>query len=49
MFKKVEVAYYIKAYGVYKWEALGHKYPLANVEPPTEKNVEHAKHILQAV
>lgn len=35
--------------GVYKWEALGHKYPLADVNPPTEENVEHAKHILQAV
>ncbi|MGQ0513154.1 pyruvate formate-lyase-activating protein, partial [Bacillus sp. D-CC] len=33
----------------YDMVALGHKYPLANVEPPTEKNVEQARHILQAV
>jgi pyruvate formate lyase activating enzyme len=46
--KKVEVLPYHKL-GVYKWEALGHKYPLADVNPPTEENVEHAKHILQAV
>jgi pyruvate formate lyase activating enzyme len=46
--QKVEVLPYHKL-GVYKWEALGHKYPLANVEPPTEKNVEQARHILQAV
>ena len=46
--KKVEVLPYHKL-GVYKWEALGHKYPLADVNPPTEENVEHAKHILKAV
>ncbi|PNS63129.1 pyruvate formate-lyase 1-activating enzyme, partial [Bacillus anthracis] len=46
--QKIEVLPYHKL-GVYKWEALGHKYPLANVEPPTEKNVEQARHILQAV
>ncbi|MCI0767679.1 pyruvate formate-lyase-activating protein [Bacillus sp. TL12] len=46
--KKVEVLPYHKL-GVYKWEALGHKYPLEGVEPPTEKNVQNAKNILQAV
>jgi len=46
--KKVEVLPYHKL-GVYKWEALGHKYPLEGVEPPTEKNVQKAKNILQAV
>ena len=46
--EKVEILPYHKL-GVYKWEALGHKYPLADVNPPTEENVEHAKHILQAV
>jgi pyruvate formate lyase activating enzyme len=34
--------------GVYKWEALGHVYPLRNVEPPSEKKVEFAQRMLTA-
>ncbi|ENQ3078661.1 pyruvate formate-lyase-activating protein [Bacillus multifaciens] len=46
--QKVEVLPYHKL-GVYKWEALGHKYPLEGVEPPTEESVQKAKNILGAV
>ncbi|WP_369901182.1 hypothetical protein [Bacillus manliponensis] len=46
--QKIEVLPYHKP-GVYKWEALGHKYPLIDVEPPTEELVQKAKYILQAV
>ncbi|WP_242220654.1 pyruvate formate-lyase-activating protein [Bacillus cereus group sp. BfR-BA-01380] len=46
--QKVEVLPYHKL-GVYKWEALGHKYPLEGVEPPTEECVQKAKNILGAV
>ncbi|MCM3737496.1 pyruvate formate-lyase-activating protein [Bacillus cytotoxicus] len=46
--QKVEILPYHKL-GVYKWEALGHKYPLEGVEPPTEESVQKAKNILGAV
>ncbi|CAM4336979.1 pyruvate formate lyase-activating protein [Bacillus manliponensis] len=46
--QKIEVLPYHKL-GVYKWEALGHKYPLIDVEPPTEELVQKAKYILRAV
>ncbi|KAA0543377.1 pyruvate formate lyase-activating protein [Bacillus sp. BGMRC 2118] len=43
--QKVEILPYHKL-GVYKWNALGLKYPLGNVEPPTEEMVNRAKKIL---
>lgn len=43
--EKVEVLPYHKL-GVYKWETLGLKYPLAGVEPPTAESLEQAKHFL---
>lgn len=45
--RKVEVLPYHKL-GVYKWQALGLKYPLEHVEPPTAESVELAKRILTA-
>ena len=39
--EKVEVLPYHKL-GVYKWEALGLKYPLADTNPPSEERVENA-------
>lgn len=43
--KKVEVLPYHKL-GVYKWEVLGHEYPLKNIEPPSDKKVAEAQQIL---
>lgn len=44
---KVEVLPYHKL-GVYKWQTLGYKYLLEDVEPPTAESVEHAKTLLSA-
>ncbi|NRD80428.1 pyruvate formate lyase-activating protein [Bacillus sp. BRMEA1] len=38
---KIEILPYHKL-GVYKWEALGHEYPLKGIEPPTGENVDFA-------
>ncbi|WP_088043488.1 pyruvate formate-lyase-activating protein [Bacillus sp. EAC] len=43
--EKVEVLPYHKL-GVYKWEALGLKYPLANVKPPSDDSVNLAFELL---
>ncbi|WP_097074754.1 pyruvate formate-lyase-activating protein [Ureibacillus xyleni] len=45
--QKIEVLPYHKL-GVYKWENLGLKYPLDNVEPPSEEVVRRAIDILNA-
>lgn len=45
--KKIEVLPYHKL-GVYKWQNLGYKYPLEDVESPTTESVERAKAILEA-
>jgi len=43
--KKIEVLPYHKL-GVYKWEALGLEYPLADIEPPSQDRVKNAYEIL---
>jgi pyruvate formate lyase activating enzyme len=43
--KKIEILPYHKL-GVYKWEALGLEYPLADIEPPSEDRVKNAYDIL---
>lgn len=43
--QKVEVLPYHKL-GVYKWEALGHDYPLKDIEPPDDAQVELAYQLL---
>lgn len=43
--KKIEILPYHKL-GVYKWEALGLEYPLANIEPPSQDRVKNAYEIL---
>ncbi|RDU36499.1 pyruvate formate lyase-activating protein [Neobacillus piezotolerans] len=43
--RKVEILPYHKL-GVYKWEALGHEYPLKDVEPPGEEKVQQAYEII---
>jgi pyruvate formate lyase activating enzyme len=45
--KKVEVLPYHKL-GVYKWEALGLEYPLKDIEPPSDEEVEKAYNLLTA-
>ncbi|WP_442594021.1 pyruvate formate-lyase-activating protein [Neobacillus sp. D3-1R] len=44
--KKIEILPYHKL-GVYKWEALGLQYPLKEIEPPNDSQVEKALHILK--
>ena len=43
--KKIEILPYHKL-GVYKWEALGLEYPLADIEPPSQDRVKNAYEIL---
>lgn len=43
--QKIEILPYHKL-GVYKWEALGLEYPLKQIEPPNDAQVEKALHIL---
>lgn len=43
--KKIEILPYHKL-GVYKWEALGLEYPLADIEPPSQERVKNAYEIL---
>lgn len=43
--EKVEILPYHKL-GVYKWEALGLTYPLEQVQPPTEEEVEEAYRLI---
>jgi pyruvate formate lyase activating enzyme len=43
--QKIEILPYHKL-GVYKWEALGLEYPLKEIEPPTDAQVENALHML---
>lgn len=43
--KRVELLPYHKL-GEFKWENLGETYPLKNVQPPTDKEINHAKKIL---
>jgi pyruvate formate lyase activating enzyme len=45
--EKIEVLPYHKL-GVYKWQTLGLKYKLEDVEPPTEESVARAREILNA-
>jgi pyruvate formate lyase activating enzyme len=46
--QKVEILPYHKL-GVYKWEALGHEYPLKDVEPPSAEKVDFAYNLLTKV
>lgn len=43
--KKIEILPYHKL-GVYKWEALGLEYPLADIEPPSQDRIKNAYEIL---
>lgn len=43
--EKVEILPYHQL-GVYKWEALGLKYPLKDIQPPSDESVNHAYQLL---
>lgn len=43
--EKVEILPYHQL-GVYKWETLGYKYPLAGIQSPSDESVEHAYKML---
>lgn len=43
--EKVEILPYHKL-GVYKWEALGYEYPLKNIDPPSDEQINTAYQIL---
>ena len=43
--EKVEILPYHQL-GVYKWEALGYKYPLSEISSPSDESVEHAYQML---
>ena len=43
--EKVEILPYHQL-GVYKWEALGYKYPLSEISSPSDESVEHAYKML---
>ncbi len=45
--RKIEVLPY-HSFGMYKWEALGMKYSLADVEPPSAERVEQVLNMLDA-
>ncbi len=45
--ERVEILPYHKL-GVYKWDALGLKYPLEDIDSPTKESIEKAKEILSA-
>jgi len=46
--KKIEIMPYHNM-GAFKWEKLGHKYPLEGVKEPTDDQIKKAKEILESV